>query len=37
MEPLTDPASTALDITLLRTFLEVVDSRGFAQIGRAHV
>ena len=30
MEPLTDPASTALDITLLRTFLEVVDSRGFA-------
>ena len=30
MEPPTDPASTSLDITLLRTFLEVVDSRGFA-------
>ncbi|MBU9440987.1 LysR family transcriptional regulator [Burkholderia multivorans] len=30
MEPLTDPASTSLDIALLRTFLEVVDSRGFA-------
>ncbi|MBN3840734.1 LysR family transcriptional regulator, partial [Burkholderia sp. Ac-20349] len=27
---MTDPASTSLDITLLRTFLEVVDSRGFA-------
>lgn len=30
MESLTDPASTSLDIALLRTFLEVVDSRGFA-------
>ncbi|AJY12472.1 LysR family transcriptional regulator [Burkholderia dolosa] len=30
MDPLTDPASTSLDIALLRTFLEVVDSRGFA-------
>ncbi|HDR8873647.1 TPA: LysR family transcriptional regulator, partial [Burkholderia territorii] len=30
MEPPTDPASTALDITLLRTFLEVVDRHGFA-------
>ncbi|KUZ06762.1 LysR substrate-binding domain-containing protein [Burkholderia diffusa] len=30
MEPLSDPASTALDIALLRTFLAVVDSRGFA-------
>ncbi|MEK6357026.1 MAG: LysR substrate-binding domain-containing protein [Burkholderia cenocepacia] len=30
MEPPTDPASTALDIALLRTFLEVVDRRGFA-------
>jgi DNA-binding transcriptional LysR family regulator len=30
MEPPTDPASTTLDIALLRTFLEVVDRRGFA-------
>lgn len=30
MEPFTDSASTSLDLTLLRTFLEVVDSNGFA-------
>lgn len=30
MEPPTDPASSALDIALLRTFLAVVDCHGFA-------